>query len=292
MRYPKEERFQQEYMGVISPHIPISSTLDAVLEKVGGQSLALLLIVLSHKSKPIWIALRGHLELGPALLLGGLRRHRGAEVAAVAGLTLSTCSARALVGGRGLASAVRRGTTSSKVLVGELVYKSVCWIIGSRGGALLVCSLGSLRIARWDLMRVAARILVVHEVSLSSITSSILLLLSRLRVGRLCTLGLRLEDRVGEGGGGCRVGAVVRHELFVIVPEIQVETVGIVVIHHRRLCRYDRRSVVVGLEGDVVRLKDVEECKKVKPPRDKGDEIYFSSRCQHRIFNTGYTSVA
>lgn len=144
--------------------------------------------------------------------------------------------------------------------MGELVNEPVCRVVGGRSSTLLVGSLGSLRIARWDLMGVAGRILVVHEVSLGSIAGAILLLLSRLRVCCLRALALRLEDRIGEGGGCRRIGAVVRNELLVIVPEIQVETVGIVVIHDGCWCLCDRRPVMVGFGGrDVLRLKDVKE---------------------------------
>jgi hypothetical protein len=78
---------------------------------------------------------------------------------------------------------------------------------------------------------VGRRVWVVHEVSLGAIASGILLLLGRLRVSGLSALALRLEDGVGEGGGSRRVGAGVRNEFVVIVPEIQVQAVGVVVIH-------------------------------------------------------------
>ena len=130
-----------------------------------------------------------------------------------------------------------------------MVNESVCRVVGGRDRALLVGSLRSLWIARRNLMRIAGRILVVYKISLGSIASAVLLLLSRLRVSWGRALALRLEDRIREGGGGRRVGAGVRNELLVTVPKIQVETVGIVVIHDGRLCRCDWQSVGVGLEG-------------------------------------------
>lgn len=241
-------------MKVNLPNIAISSALDAVLEEVGGQSLALLLVVLSNRSKLVRVALRSNLELGPALLLGGLRRHGSVEVA-VTRLTRGASSARALVARRGLTCTVSCSTTTTKVLVGELVNESVCRVVGSRGLALLVRSLGSLRIASRGLVGVGGRIWVVHEVSLATVIASsiLLLLLGRLRVCLLrAALALRLEDRVGEGRGGGRIGTAIRDELVVVVAEVEVQAVGIVIIHDGRLCRCVRRTEVVG--RDVVVL--------------------------------------
>lgn len=101
------------YLGDIgSPNVSISSPLDTVLEEVGGQSLALLLVVMSHGAILVRVALGGHLEV-PALLLGGLGRHGGVEVASGASLSWSAGSSRALAGRRRLARAVRGGPATT-----------------------------------------------------------------------------------------------------------------------------------------------------------------------------------
>jgi hypothetical protein len=128
------------------------------------------------------------------------------------------------------------------------MHESVCRVVGGGCRALLVRSLRSLRIASRGLVGVGRRVWVVHEVSLGAIASGILLLLGRLRVSGLSALALRLEDRVGEGGGSRRVGAGVRNEFVVIVPEIQVQAVGVVVIHGGRGCQCNRQTLVEGLE--------------------------------------------
>lgn len=227
----KEEKSSVMQLFISLPNVTISGTLHAVLEEVRGHPLALLLVILCHWSISVRVAFWSNLELRPALL-GGLRGHRGIEVAAIAWLSRSTCSAGALGGRRGLARVVRGSTSATEVLVRELVNKAVRRVVGGRSRSLLVCSLRSLGIGRRCLLAVSRRVRIVREVSLATaITSRVLLLLSRLRMGLLSALALGLEDRVGEGGGGRRVGARVRNELVVVVPEIQVQTIGVGVIH-------------------------------------------------------------
>jgi hypothetical protein len=94
-------------MKIGSPNVPVSRPLNTVLEEIGGQSLALLLVVLSHRSILVRVSLWSQLELRPALLLGGLRRHRCTEVASVPSLSWGASSSGALAGRGGLTRTVR-----------------------------------------------------------------------------------------------------------------------------------------------------------------------------------------
>ena len=182
----------------------------------------------------------------------------------------------------------------------ELVNEAVCRVVGGWGRALLVRCLGSLRVRSWGLVGVGWRVWVVHKVSLlGTIACRVLLLLllwllGRLSVGWLSALALRLEDRVGKGRGGRRVGAGVGDELVVAVSEIEVQTVGVIAIHDGCWCRCSRQagSGGVGLRGCevvIVRLKVVESVRRGESA-SPGQNIIDAPR--HTILNIAHTSVS
>jgi hypothetical protein len=89
---------------------------------------------------------------------------------------------------------------------------------------------------------IGRRVWVVHEVALGRKACSVLLvlLLAILKMSLLSALGMRLEDGVWEGRGGGGIGATVGNELGIVVPEVEIETVLVVVLHREGGCRFDR----------------------------------------------------
>jgi hypothetical protein len=79
------------------------------------------------------------------------------------------------------------------------------------------------------LIGIVRRVRIVHEISRGREACRILLLLGIL--GLLDPLSLRLENWVWKGGRSGRISSSVGSILGVIVPEVEIETIRIAVLH-------------------------------------------------------------
>jgi hypothetical protein len=165
--------------------VALAGTLDTILKKVGGELRTLLLVAIGICTISIRVSLGCTLEF----FCGGrglCRHRRGVHVAVVARLLSCTTSGPGTLTRRGTSSITLPSSSTSEVLVRELVSETCVGVVGARGiGSWLIPSTLSIVIGLLLLLLAAILgILVLIKVTLGRITTSILLLL-------LLTLGLQ-----------------------------------------------------------------------------------------------------
>lgn len=210
-----------------SPHVAIACALDVLIKEDADQLLGCLTTLVDILRVPFGIPLQLF------VLRGGARatRHRRRQVAR---LLLPGGGGARSSGSLGWRSRTSKETRARRVqvLVRELLDQTVGAIVRAVTHAGLVGGLRGLQVLA--IMRLA-----VGSLSLVRIGHEITTLSIGTVLGVHIILGtLVLVDRLGEGGGGSGIGAVVgrrRIETTIVVPEIQVESVVVVGIHDGKL---------------------------------------------------------
>jgi hypothetical protein len=157
--------------------ITLSSTLHTVLEEIGGQVGAFLLVAVGTGSKFVRVALRRRLEgldwnSGPSGHWGGI------HIVVISSRLSRGASSPGPLSRRRPSSILLRSGGASEVLMGELVGETCVGVVGSRSiGSLLIATPLNVGVVAHGLALVLRSILVLGEVALGSVALSIGLLL-------------------------------------------------------------------------------------------------------------------
>lgn len=254
------------------PLIAFSCPLNAVLEEVGSELGALLLVIVRIGAELVRVALGSSLELwrgGPLLA-----RHGRIQVS-IAGLLASATSSarpRGAGGSRASGSVASGASSASEVLVRKLMCQTGVGVVAGarRVGASLVVvgalgEIGVVRLHCWRwvtggkvLLLLGLLLLLVRRQEVVVGLRVAVLLLGLL--GLLHATGARLAllgriDRLREGGGGGRIGAVGVDTktvgVGVIVGNIQVQTIALVV-HCTSIVQYKQYGTILPCTSNVV----------------------------------------
>jgi hypothetical protein len=159
------------------PLVALAGTLDTILKKVGGELGTLLLVAIGICTISIRVSLGCTLEF----FCGGrglCRHRRGVHVAVVARLLPCTTSGPGALTWGGTSSITLPSSSTSEVLMRKLVSEACIGVVGARGiGSWLIPSTLSIVIGLLLLLAAILGILVLIEVALGRIATSILLLL-------------------------------------------------------------------------------------------------------------------
>lgn len=123
-------------MSIFLPLVAFSSPLDAVLEEVGSQLRALLLVIVHIGAVLVGVPLRGVFELGVRGFGSGLARQGRIQVAIVGCLAAAARGSRtSSAARRGPSRAIAASLSAAEVLVGEFVRKAGVWVVAGAGSA-------------------------------------------------------------------------------------------------------------------------------------------------------------
>lgn len=198
------------------PLVAFSSSLHAVLEEIGGEVGAFLLVAVGTRSKLVGVALRCGLK-GLDWNSGPSGHGRGIHIVVVSSRLSRSTSSPGPLAWRRPSSILLSSGSASEVLVRELVGETRVGVVGSRSiGSLLITTALVVGVVAHGLTWVLRSVLVRREVTLWSVALSIglLLLLLVLHAGGSARCW---EDGLGKRRGGGGIGVAIGSSVPVVV---------------------------------------------------------------------------